>query len=113
MPPDVKSLLNDMQHAVAGIELFNSGKSLADFKIDLMLRRAVERQFSIIGEALTRLREVDAQIANSISESRGIISFRNVLIHGYDAVDDEITWRIVVEKLPIRRREIDALLANP
>jgi len=35
-----------------------------------------------------------------------------VLIHGYDAVDDAITWRIIREKLPTLLSEVDALLAE-
>lgn len=110
MPPDTTAFLVDMQHAAAGIVLFTMGKSLDDYRGDRMLRSAVERQFEIIGEALTRLRAKSPELAEQISEYRKIISFRNVLIHGYDAVDDEVTWRIVVEKLPILQRELEELL---
>ena len=110
MPPDIKSLLFDMQHAAAGILLFTAGKSLEDFQGDLMLRRAVERQFEIIGEAMSRLRKVNPDVTQRITEYRGIISFRNVLIHGYDAINDTTTWGIVNEKLPILCRELDELL---
>jgi uncharacterized protein with HEPN domain len=112
MQPEVKSLLVDIQHAVAGIDLFVVGKSLEDFNADLMLRRAVERQFEIIGEAVTRMRKVNPAVADSISESHGIVSFRNVLSHGYDTVRNPITWRIILEKLPVLRREVDELLKN-
>jgi uncharacterized protein with HEPN domain len=110
MPPDVKSILVDIRHAIAGIKLFTAEKSLDDFRGDLMLRRAVERQFEIIGEAMTRLRKADPRQFDLISEARGIVSFRNVLIHGYDSVRDEITWRIVQDKLPVLRQEIEELL---
>ena len=42
-----------------GIEMFVAGKTREDFENDLMLRLAIERQFEIIGEALTRLRNGD------------------------------------------------------
>ncbi len=110
MPPEVKSLLVDIQHAVAGIDLFTAGRSRDDFKGDLMLRRAVERQFEIIGEAMNRLRKIDPLLTDRISEYRGIISFRNVLIHGYDKINDDVTWQIIEQRLPILRNEIDELL---
>lgn len=60
-----------------------------------------------------RLLKVDPATATRISEHRRIISFRNVLIHGYSAIDNEIVWSIVETKLPILRAEVDALLAQP
>lgn len=110
MPPEIKSLLFDMKHAAMGIEMFTRDKTLDDFNSDLMLRMAVERQFEIIGEAMNRLRKVDRNLIECISEYRSIISFRNVLIHGYDEVNTEITWRIVQEKLPILHTQLDELL---
>jgi uncharacterized protein with HEPN domain len=93
--------------------MFVGGKSEADFLGDLLLRSAVERQFEILGEAMTRLAKRDPQTAERISEFRRIIGFRNVLIHGYDQVDDQTTWRIVQDKLPILLRECDELLVLP
>jgi uncharacterized protein with HEPN domain len=106
---EVRSILFDLQHAAGGIELFVEGKSFAEFANDLMLRRAVERQFEIIGEAMTRLRKADPVLIEKITDYRGIIRFRNVLIHGYDVINDEITWRILIDKLPVLKRELDEL----
>lgn len=110
MPLETRALLFDIKHAGNGIELFVQDRTLDQFKSDLMLRLAVERQFEIIGEALNRLRRVDPASAQKISEHERIIGFRNVLSHGYDAVNSEVTWRIIKEKLPILQREVDALL---
>lgn len=63
MPPEARSILFDMKHAANGIELFITGKTLSDYRSDLMLRSAVERQFEIIGEALNRLRKLAPEIA--------------------------------------------------
>jgi uncharacterized protein with HEPN domain len=57
--------------------------------------------------------KLDANTADRISEYRRIISFRNVLIHGYDAISDAVVWDIVQNKLPILQREVDALIAEP
>ena len=29
-----------------------------------------------------------------------IVAFRNILIHGYAVVDDELVWQVLVERLP-------------
>lgn len=110
MQPDAKAALFDMQHAAIGIGLFVAGKTYEDFTSDLMLRSAVERQFEIIGEAMTRLRKIGPELLQMFTEHEGIIGFRNVLIHGYDAVNSEITWRIIQDKLPILVRELEAVL---
>ena len=113
MPPKAKALFFDMQHAALGIASFVDGKTLDDLTNDLLLRSAVERQFEIIGEAMTRLRKLEPEMAERVTEYQGIVSFRNVLIHGYDTVDTKITWRIIQEKLPILLKELDDLLKVP
>lgn len=102
----------DVQHAALGIGMFVEGRTLSEFETDLMLRSAVERQFEIIGEALTRLRKSDPAVLQHISEATRIIGFRNVLIHGYDTVTNAITWDIVQKKLPILLVEIESLLGK-
>ena len=73
-----------------------------------MLRRAVEREFEIIGEAMSRIEKLDPTI--EISAKRQIISMRNRVIHGYDKIDNEIVWGTIVRHLPTLKIEIDKLL---
>ena len=75
-----------------------------------MLRRAVEREFEIIGEAMSRLDKLATDI--QISSKSQIISMRNRVIHGYDKIDDGIVWGTIVRHLPIPKKEIEALLDN-
>ncbi len=75
-----------------------------------MCRAATERMFEIMGEAMTRLRDTDEETFQAISGAGSIVGFRNRLIHGYDTVDDEIVWKIVQDKLPTLREEVEALL---
>jgi ribonuclease HepT-like protein len=72
MSPKVRAYLFDMQHAVLGILAFVDGRTIDDFKGDLLLRSAVERQFEIIGEAMTRLRKDNPEICDKISEHQGL-----------------------------------------
>jgi uncharacterized protein with HEPN domain len=110
MPPETAKLLYDMQQAAARILRFVSGKTFDDFVHDELLRSGVERQFEIIGEAMTRLVKHDAAVAQKITDYRKISGFRNALIHGYDSIDDVTSWGIVTIKLPILRAEVDELL---
>jgi uncharacterized protein with HEPN domain len=49
---------------------------------------------------------------NNISEYRKIIGFRNVLVHGYDAIDDQIVWDTIQQHLPVLKQEVEELLAK-
>lgn len=73
-----------------------------------MLRRAVERELEIIGEAVSKLKKIDDEI--QLTNARKIIDLRNKVIHSYDSVDDIIIWGIVIKYLPILKTEIEALL---
>src|SRR4051812_40568450 len=95
MTPEARKLLEDMRDAADDVAGFTAGKSLQAYLADRLLRRAVERSFEIVGEALSQLNKLDPALATSISDYRKIISFRNVLIHGYGKVDDELTWAII------------------
>ncbi len=77
-----------------------------------MLRSACERQFEIIGEAMTRLRERHADVFQRLEQGPSIIAFRNRLVHGYDSVDGEIVWDVIQSKLPQLQAAADALLAE-
>ena len=75
-----------------------------------MLRSAVERQFEIIGEALRKLAKDDPETAGRIAEHQRIISFRNILIHGYAEIDDRLVWDILRSKLPKLLEQVESLL---
>lgn len=52
---EARKYLRDIQVATGRIARFTQGKSFQQYLADEMLRSAVERQFGIIGEALSRL----------------------------------------------------------
>ena len=100
MPRDPRAYLWDVLDAVTNIETFVRNVSLTTFAEDLLVRSAVERQFEIIGEALNQLSRTAPEIAARIPELRRIIAFRNLLIHGYAAVNHVLVWQTIHEKLP-------------
>ena len=110
MQVEAKKYLYDIQQATVNVTQFTAGKSFDGYEQDAMLRAAVERQFEIIGEALAQLAKLDRTVAERISEHNRVIAFRNILIHGYADVDDQLVWDIVQTKLPVLRREVEALL---
>ena len=73
-----------------------------------MLRRAVEREFEIIGVALNYIDRIDSNM--DMSCKRQIIGMRNRVIHSYDKIDDEIVWGTIVRHLPILKAEVSRLI---
>jgi uncharacterized protein with HEPN domain len=109
MDNEIKKYLFDIQESIDSIQKYLGDKR--DFKVymaDKMLRRAVEREFEIIGEAMSRIEKLGSTI--EISSKRQIISMRNRVIHGYDKIDNEIIWGTIVRHLPTLKLEIDNLL---
>jgi uncharacterized protein with HEPN domain len=105
-----KKYLYDIAAAAASAMEFIGRKTFPDYTSDAMLRSAVERQLEIVGEALVQLSRIDPATASKISEHRRIIAFRNILIHGYAQIDHRVVWNVLELKLPIVRREAEALL---
>lgn len=109
MDNEIKKYLFDIQESIDSIQKYLGEQR--DFKVYLankMLRRAVEREFEIIGEAMSRIENLDPSI--DISAKRQIISMRNRVIQGYDKIDNEIIWGTIVRHLPTLKIEIDNLL---
>lgn len=65
----------------------------------VQIRRSVERSLQLIGEAAKHVsagfREAHAEIP-----WRKIIAQRNVLVHEYGDVDDDLIWNLVAVELP-------------
>ena len=110
MQPEIRRYLDGILDAANLLNTFNSDKTFADYANDPLLRSATERQFGIIGEAISKPAKINEPTAARITDYRRIISFRNILIHDYDAVDNLVVWEILKHKLPILILEVDTLL---
>ena len=63
-----KKYLFDIKQAADLLADFTRAKSFENFQEDPMLRSAVERQFEVIGEALSQLAKADQETAALINE---------------------------------------------
>lgn len=112
MNDEVRKNLFDILQAAEEITAFTLTMNLRSYHESTVTQRAVERNFEIIGEALNRIRKLDETILLAVSGAHRIIGFRNILIHGYDTVDDAIVWGAVEERLPLLMVEIKKLLST-
>ena len=104
-----KKYLSDIDLAIELIEEFTS--SIADFEeycSDLKTQSAVERQLSIIGEAVNKYEKLSPE--STLDNARKIVGFRNRLIHTYDAIDNSIVWAIIKKHLGPLKTEISKKL---
>ena len=98
------SRLADMRdHAEEAIE-YCKDMDMAAFLADTKTKRAVTYLIQIIGEAANRISgETRSRIDLPWSD---IIGMRNILVHAYHGVDDEILWNAVQVELPDLLRKL-------
>ncbi len=107
---EAKKYLFDIDRAASLIEKFTYGATFVDYEFNEMMRSAVERQFEVVGEAISQLARIEPEIAESISEHRRIIAFRNILIHGYADVDSRLVWDVIQTHLTQLRKDVTGTL---
>jgi uncharacterized protein with HEPN domain len=109
----LRKLLFDVLDSATTIVGWCQDRTYAEYEDDRRLRRAVEREFEIIGEALSRLSQADPSTAGRIQALPRIIAFRNRIAHGYDAVDNAAVWGIINSRLPQLILEIKDISEPP
>jgi uncharacterized protein with HEPN domain len=104
--------LYDNKLAIEEIDSFfiEEQKDFFIYRNNVMLKRAVERNLEIIGEALNRVTTRDNSFTDKISNAKAIIGLRNQVIHAYDNISDENIWSILTSHLPKLKLEVDALI---
>ena len=111
MDRHLKAHLYDINVAIGEVYSFfeQVPKRFDEYQKNLMLRRAIERNIGIIGEATNKILKDQPDIA--ISHAKAIIATRNRVIHDYAAVTDDVLWKIVINDLPKLKEEIEVLLS--
>lgn len=109
MKREIKKYLFDIKESIDSInEYLGESKDFFDYQQNKLLRRGVEREIEIIGEAVSRILKLDSEI--KIENARKIVDTRNWVIHGYDKVDDVVIWGIISNHLPKLNEAVEMLL---
>ncbi len=109
MNPKALKYILDIESIISELELIKSkvNNNFNLFQKDFIIKRASERDLEIIGEAINKLIKLEPNI--NISGTKNIIGLRNLIIHSYDSVEDEIIWGIIQKDIPILKTEIEQL----
>ena len=110
MNEKVLKCLYDIKFAIEEIDSFfvDRERRFEEYSTDIILKRAIERDLEIIGEAMSRILRENPEI--EIDNARRIIGLRNQIIHGYDTVSDENIWGIIMIHLPKLQKEVILLI---
>lgn len=109
MQLEIQKYLFDIQSSINSInEYLGDKRDFDHYQNNKLLRRGVEREIEIIGEAANRILKMDSNI--KIDNARRIVDLRNWVIHGYDKIDDIIIWGIISKQLPLLKVQVDELL---
>jgi len=83
-------------------------KDFEQYSSNLILKRAVERDLEIIGEAINRILKQEPDFP--IDNARKIVGLRNQIIHAYDNISDENIWAIIQKHIPLLKQEVMAFI---
>jgi len=105
---DPKERLRDILEAITAIDRYRD-RGRSAFEQDELLQVWFLRHLQIIGEAARRLPEEIRHLAPDIPWHK-IIGMRNILVHGYFAIDLDVVWDAVQRDVPLLKPAVEALL---
>jgi len=110
MKEKIHKWLYDIKLAIDEIESFfiDCPMSFEEYKDNPLLKRAIERNLEIIGEAINRILKEQPDI--KIENAKRIVGLRNQIIHAYNNISDENIWAIVMNNLPKLKSDIESLI---
>ena len=102
--------LQDVLNAINDLERIFEGYTMRYdvFEKDELRRWAVERKTEVMGEAMTRIRKHSPDF--EIPNGKEVIKTRNRLIHGYDSVNTEFLWGLVIRHIPQLKKDVETII---
>jgi len=102
--------LFDIKIAIDEIDSYflETPKDFKHYSSNIILKRAIERDLEIIGEAVNRILKQDETFP--IKNAKKIIGLRNQIIHTYDNISDENIWAVIQKHIPLLKIEVEDLI---
>lgn len=96
---DLESIIDEIELILVKVD-----NDFNKYQSDFIVKRAIERALEIIGEAINKLIQIEPNI--KLTNYKKIIGLRNLTIHSYDTVEDEIIWGIIQKDIPKLKEDI-------
>lgn len=111
MSRDYRLYLDDILESCRKIRQFTDGMSFLEFEHDVKTQDAVMRNFEIIGEAVNHLPDEIKSLYHDV-ELAQIVGFRNILAHGYFAIELRTVWSAIEKRLGDLEEQTKAVLGE-
>ena len=99
--------------ALRRVPRYLNQRALEAYLADDYCQSAVERQLEIAGDdALGQIRKIAPDLFKRIPDGDLIVAFRNVLAHGYAALDHRRVYEAATAKAPELLRTLEGLLTE-
>jgi len=109
MKRDYKLYIKDILNSILKTEEFIGDMSYRDFIEDDKTSSAVVRKLEIIGEASKNIPKEIRMKYKEVPWS-DMAKMRDKITHFYFGVDYEIVWKVIKERLPTLKQQIQKLL---
>ncbi len=105
MEEKILKWLFDIKNAIIEIDgyFIQYPKDFNLYKSNIVLKRAIERNLEIIGEAVNRILKQDPNFP--IINAKRIVGLRNQIIHSYDSISNENIWAVLSKHIPLLKRK--------
>ena len=109
MSRDVNLFLEDMQTACEKVARYVKNMKQKQFLEDEKTYDAVVRNLTIIGEAVKNVPQEFRELHLDI-EWRKIAGFRDIAVHDYFGIDEDILWDIIQNEIPYLLKQLNQII---
>lgn len=109
MSRDEGLYLEDIRDSCKLVRKFTEGLSLKDFLHDDRTHHARLRLLEIIGEAVKHISQ-ETKVRYPDVKWRKIAGFRDIVVHDYFGISDEIIWDVIQNEIPILSLQIEQII---
>ena len=106
-----KARLRHILDAICEIENYIRNITIVEFSGSSEKKFASVKQLEIIGEAANKITNETKSLHPEVEWIK-IIALRNILVHDYYVIDENVVWDIITEDLPELKKQITVLLKS-